>query len=106
MERIIANEFIEYKTGFLAGKHEIVEAFKLGKVIDLKSKETQRQENTFWFNCGYEDGFKYFSKIINNFQFYLEGLNTREITEQSFTNRILEMNQETGKEIPVGKFRI
>ena len=35
MKEIITNEFIRYKDGFIDGKWELIEAFQLGKIIDL-----------------------------------------------------------------------
>lgn len=38
MKEIISDEFIRYKSGFISGKNEVIELFKLGKLINLNKK--------------------------------------------------------------------
>ena len=39
MEEIVSNVFIQYKTGFVAGKEKIVKFTKLGVPLDLSTEE-------------------------------------------------------------------
>lgn len=105
MKEIITNELIQYKTGFIDGKNEIVDAFKLGKVIRFE-EEKEREEKESWYKYGYEDGFNYFSNLINNNKLDLNNTNTKEIIKNHFAERVLKINQEQGREIPTIKFRI
>lgn len=101
----MTDEFIQYKTGFISGKNAIVEAFTLGKVLNLNEKSTEEVQTT-WYAFGYQDGFKYFSLLIDNNRLDLANTNTKEIIAEAFEKRVMEYNQETQEEIPIGKFRM
>ncbi len=106
MKEIITDEFIQYKTGFLSGKNEIVESFKLGKVIDLNKEKTYFLQENNWCSYGFLDGFTYFTNLIDNNELDLEKLNMRKIVKECFINRVIQMNQIQGNEISIGKFRM
>lgn len=106
MEEIIGNEFIEYKTGFIAGKGEIVEAISLGKVINLKDNEDTLEDNDSWYVHGFNDGFNYFSNLIDNNKLDLENINTKNIVKECFAKRVMDANKNKDNQISVAKFRI
>lgn len=108
MKEIVTDEFIRYKDGFITGKYEIVDAFALGKIINLNQVDTDENEdnNDTWFSYGVEDGFKYFANLIDQNNLDLANISTREIVKECFTKRVLEINQEQGKEVPVSKFKL
>ncbi len=106
MDEIITDEFIQYKTGFLSGKNEIIEAFTLGKVMDFNRKDAYFLQEETWYYYGFLDGFTYFSDLIDEGKLDLEKLNTRKIVKECFTNRVMQENQRVDKEIPIGKFRM
>ena len=108
MKEIITKEFIQYKSGFLAGKSEILTAYKLGKIITIKQKENQEPkvlENS-WYHEGYQDGCDYFSILIDNQNLNLETINTKDIVKQCFIHRAMIKNQEQQQETPIGKFKL
>ncbi len=105
METIITDEWIQYKSGFISGKNAIVEAFKLGKILNLNEKSTQEIQAT-WYTFGFQDGFAYFSKLIDTNRLDLANINTKEIIAEAFKKRVMEYNQEKQEEIPIGKFRM
>ena len=107
MKEIITNEFIQYKSGFIAGKTEIIEAYKLGKMISLNQNEQEQEQENLdsWYQDGYQDGFSYFSMLIDNQTLNLETINTKEIIKQCFTKRVTMKNQEQHQETPIGKFK-
>lgn len=106
MEEIIGNEFIEYKTGFIAGKHEILEAISLGKIMNLNDNEDTFEEDDSWYTHGFTDGFNYFSNSINKNELDLENINTRGIIKECFTKRVIDANKKENSQIPIGKFRL
>lgn len=106
MQNIITNEFLEYKRGFVDGKHEIVEAFKIGKIITLNQDSVDTFTSSIWYKYGFEDGFTYFSSLIDNGTLDLERIDTKSITKSCFAERVIKVNQEEGKEIPIGTFKI
>lgn len=106
MEEIIGNEFIEYKTGFIAGKSEIIEAISLGKIMNLNDNEDKFEEDDSWYTHGFNDGFNYFSNLINKNKLDLENINTRGIIKECFTKRVIDANKKENSQIPIGKFRL
>lgn len=105
MEKIITNEYIQYKSGFIAGKGAILEAYKLGKILKI-NEEVYEEVQTTWYEFGYQDGFAYFSNLIDNNALDLSELNTKQIINEAFKKRVIQYNQEEQKEIPFGKFKI
>ncbi len=105
MKEIITNEFIAYKAGFIAGKDEIIENYKLGQIIKL-NEEKEAEETKNWYTYGYEDGIHYYGELIDNQSLDLEKMNTKAAVKECFAERVIRMNAEEGKEIPIGKFRI
>ncbi len=102
MKEIITNEFIAYKSGFIQGHSELMEAIKCGKLIDLNAKE-ERLDN--WYTYGEEDAINYYGKRIDD-KIELDQINTKEAVRECFSERVIRINEEQGKEIPIGKFRI
>ena len=105
MKELITEEFIHYKSGFLAGKSEIVESFLLGKVINL-GKDEQTVKSSDWYQMGYQDGFAYFCKLIDENKLNLENMNPKNIIQVCFSERVIKQNQKEGIEIPIGKFKL
>ena len=106
MKEIITNELIQYETGFIDGKFEIIEAFKLGKIMDLNESRLSEEMEESWYNYGYQDGFNYFSDLIDNNSLDLENINTKKIMQECFTKKVIEINSKQNKSIPISKFRI
>lgn len=109
MEKIITNEFISYKSGFLSGKQQIVESFKLGKIINLnKEAEKEDLDNlSFWYDLGYEDGLRWYSNIIfKDSNWYIKREQLNEIILECFGARVQTINEQEDLQIPVFKFRI
>ena len=104
MKEIVSDEFIKYKAGFISGKHEIIELFKLGKLINSKSNSGNQKKS--WYNYGYEDGFNYFFVLLKNNNFNFEEINIRNVIKESFLKRVIKINQNENKEIPVTKFKM
>ena len=105
MKTIITDEWIQYKSGFISGKKAIVEAFKLGKILNLNEESTEEIQAT-WYAFGFQDGFAYFSKLIDDNMLDLANINTKEIIVEAFKKRVIEYNQEKQEEISIGKFRM
>lgn len=76
------NEMIQYKSGFIEGKHDAIEMFKLGS-----APGAPKEGMTSWVLKGYEDGMSYFSSLIENNALDLENINTEEIILESFKKR-------------------
>lgn len=108
MKEIITNEFIRYKDGFIDGKWELIEAFQLGKIIDLNKDEEDLVD--YWYNLGYEDGIQYFANLLDEDKYIdLDKINIVSTVKENFCNRVIqynEVNQESGKQIPIGKFKL
>lgn len=105
MQQIITNEFIQYKSGFIVGKHAIIEAFKLGKIFSLQ-EESESIDDTSWYGAGYVDGVACFSKFIDDNCLNLEEIDTQRCLREGFTNRVLKKNEDGKEQIPIGKFKI
>lgn len=103
MKEIITNEFIAYKSGFMQGKTDLMEALYCGKIVDLNS---QKEEAENWFTYGEKDALDYYGKLVENHSEDINKVNTREVIKECFAERVIRMNAEQGKEIPIGKFRI
>lgn len=105
MEQIITNELIQYKSGFLEGKREVIDSLALGKVIDLNGNEEEILDNNFWYAYGVNDGREYFSDLLDKGELELFDRNkTNEIIKECFGRRVIEVNKE-GKEASV-KFKM
>ena len=104
MEEIITDEFIRYKSGFISGKNEVIELFKLGKLINLNKKNENRILS--WHDYGFEDGFEYFFTLFKNNNFNLDDINMRKLVKESFLKRVIKINQSGDKKISVSKFKM
>lgn len=104
MKEIISDEFIRYKSGFISGKNEVIELFKLGKLINLNKKNENRTLS--WYDYGFEDGFKYFFTLFNDNNFKLDDINMRILVKESFLKRVIKINQSGDKKISVSKFKM
>ena len=102
MQNMITDEFIRYKSGFMLGKHQAIEMIKMGIRTDLSDDSNNNDE---WSNYGFEDGFEYYFDQINK-EVPFDNINTREIIEKKFYERVEKVNKESNKEIPVSRFRI
>lgn len=105
MERIITDEFIRYKAGFISGKWDIIEAYKLGKIINPK-EILEESNNSSWYNRGYEDGFNIYATMIDNGSLDLTLNNDNELINEGFLNRTTIVNKEEGSEVPFVKFKL
>lgn len=104
MKEIITDEFIRYKSGFISGKNEVIELFKLGKLINLNKKNENRTLS--WHDYGFEDGFKYFFTLFKDNNFKLDDINMRILVKESFLKRVIKINQSGDKKISVSKFKM
>lgn len=104
MKEIITDEFIRYKSGFISGKNEVIELFKLGKLINLNKKNENRTLS--WHDYGFEDGFEYFFTLFKNNNFNLDDINMRKLVKESFLKRVIKINQSGDKKISVSKFKM
>lgn len=104
MKEIIIDEFIRYKSGFISGKNEVIELFKLGKLINLNKKNENRTLS--WYDYGFEDGFKYFFTLFKDNNFKLDDINMRILVKESFLKRVIKINQSGDKKISVSKFKM
>lgn len=104
MKEIITDEFIRYKSGFISGKNEVIELFKLGKLINLNKKNENRTLS--WYDYGFEDGFKYFFTLFKDNNFKLDDINMRILVKESFLKRVIKINQSGDKKISVSKFKM
>lgn len=103
MENLNTNEFIEYKTGFIDGKHKVIELIKIGKIINFE-KECDFKFPLF-YEFGYRDGIEFFSnQILNDID--LSSIRTRDVIKELFIKRVIKYNSENNKEVPINKFRI
>lgn len=104
MEEIITDEFIRYKSGFISGKNEVIELFKLGKLVNLNKKTENRILS--WHDYGFEDGFEYFFTLFKNNNFNFDDINMRKLVKESFLKRVIKINQSGDKKISVSKFKM
>lgn len=104
MKEIITDEFIRYKSGFISGKNEVIELFKLGKLVNLNKKTENRILS--WHDYGFEDGFEYFFTLFKNNNFNLDDINMRKLVKESFLKRVIKINQSGDKKISVSKFKM
>ena len=105
MEELITEEFISYKTGFIAGKQKVVEMFKLVKQLDLNTVEDIETQKD-WYLYGELDGTEYFSEKFMLPNFDLATVNTKEVVKEKFVERVMKINQNEASSIPIGKFRV
>jgi len=103
MEEIITNELIQYKSGFCAGKNEIVELIRLGKIIDFNNMVND--ESTQWYDFGYRDAIEYFSNMIEK-NIDITTIRVRDVIKELFSKRVIMYNQENKKEVPISTFKI
>ena len=100
MEEIVGDVFIQYKSGFIAGKEKIVEFTRLGVPLDLHKEEDGM---SLWYRFGYEDATTYFSEALFEGKDILT-IRVSSIIKDLFVNRVLLFNKETGREISMGSF--
>lgn len=103
MEEIITNELIQYKTGFVQGKNDLVELTKLGKYIDINTQETNMP--SLWYAYGYQDAISYFSNKLKNHE-EINNLRVRDILKTCFAKRVLMHNAKNHEEKPVSTFKL
>lgn len=106
MERIITDEFIAYKSGFLDGKQSFY--LQLLKNVSTFFKEQEETEN--WYSKGYNDGFEYCLYLyLNNNKPDLESLQKmfdKKMIEESFFKKVSEYNESNDSKVVVGKFKM
>ena len=103
MKDINTNEFIEYKTGFIDGKHKVIELIKLGKMINFEKKDDFKLP--LFYEFGYKDGIEFYSNQVFNNKDILN-IRIRDVIKDLFIKRVIEYNSENDKELPINKFRI
>lgn len=91
---ILANNFIEYKEGFMEAKNNIIKNYKLGNSYDNNDIKENSYKNE-WHNYGYEDGIQYFTDLLYAKKLDLEGMHELEDLQECFTRRISRLNEET-----------
>lgn len=106
MEKIITDEFVAYESGFTDGKSDIIEQV----LLDDELPEKIEFEDESWYSKGYNDGYDYYFQEYSK-KGYIEEQTistsfTNKIISEKYTERITSYNQQTGKEIPVSKFRL
>lgn len=128
MERIITDELIRYKAGFVQGKDVILNIIEeseedrlLREFADNKDinvlinnedsifyKENLGQES--WYTYGYDDAYTYYLKqyiensFINKDEFLKKG--SDKVMQDLFSKRVVKMNKENGTMITFSKFRM
>lgn len=102
MDKIITDEFIRYKNGFIEGKNKIVEFTTLGIPMD---EEDEYEFFDDWILYGYKDGVTYYSNLASN-NMDLFDVDIDKVISDSFSKKVMEVNQNEGKEIPSGKFKM
>lgn len=128
MDRIITNELIMYKAGFMQGKDvmlNIIEESEDDKILresigNKNINELMNNEDSIfykedlgdpsWFTYGYDDAYTYYLKqyIENGFiktDEYLKNGSDR-IMQDLFTKRVIKMNEENGTMIASTKFKM
>lgn len=105
MNKILANEFVAYKSGFLDGKSHVLEQALSGDNMFLKD---EAEDN--WYSYGYVDGYHYyFKQYLENKMNFEDGFLRKEKEEaiqSGYMNRVIEWNQEKEKKVPVAKFKL
>jgi len=109
MDEMITNEFIAYKSGFTDGKSEIITQIFENEGMDIFVKEAFSKEEESWYSKGYNDGYNYYmNEYLRTKEFPVEESRTyeNEVLKNCFAKRVVDFNKDTGKEVPVVKFRI
>ena len=101
MKEIVSDEFIQYKTGFLAGKEKLIEFTRLGVALDFHKEEVM----PLWYRFGYLDAITYFSEVFQAGEDILS-IRISSVIKELFMNRVIAFNKETGEEISMGSFRL
>ncbi len=109
MEEIITNEFIAYKSGFISGKHKVLEFLTTNDIENLMLDPDNPQEEN-WFSYGYQDCLQYFlNSYLQNKMVVSTLLNKEtflEILRENFTKKVLQYNEENHTNISVGKYKL
>lgn len=103
MQEEITNELIQYKTGFMGGKNEVVELTRLGKTITFDKEENP--QSTEWYEFGYRDAVEYFCDLISK-NVDIAAVRVRDVVKELFAQRVIKYNSEKEKEVPISTFRI
>lgn len=104
MKKIITNEFIQYKAGFLDGKTQV-----LKNILNLSDSFLGKDGlEDGWYQWGYEDGFSFYMKT------YLKDLEIKEqfyerkflaqLLEHCYAQRVMRINEEYKNEVAISKF--
>lgn len=128
MEKIITDELIRYKSGFIQGKDVILNIIKeseedrlLREFADNKGiNALMNNENSIfykenfceesWYTYGYDDSYIYYLKhyIENGFisedEIFRDG--SDRIMQDLFTKRVIKNNQENDTMIAYSKFKL
>lgn len=102
MQEEITNELIQYKTGFVEGKNEVIELTRLGKTITFDKEEPQSTE---WYEFGYRDAVEYFCDLMSK-NVDIATVRVREVVKELFAQRVIKYNSEKVEEVPISTFRI
>lgn len=102
IKEIVSDEFIQYKTGFVAGKEKLIEFTKLGVGLDFQKEE---DVTPLWYRFGYLDGNTYFSDVILSGKDILS-IRVSSVIKELFMNRVIAFNKETGEKISMGSFQL
>lgn len=106
MEEIVTNEYIQYKSGFIGGKSEIIDYLNLGKIVNIYEDTEEINSFKSWFEYGYEDGFNYFSNLINNGKYNFDDINIMKVIKDCYIKRVLKHNKEKNGKIVIAKYKI
>lgn len=106
MKKIITDEFIAYKSGFLDGKQD----FYKQVLEDSLVYEPILKEDDDWYSKGYNDGYNYILELfLNNNRPSLEALQSmvdKKIIDNKFVDRVLAYNKDSDLMVSIGKFRM
>lgn len=106
MKKIINNELIQYKAGFIDGKHDILEQI----VVQESDIFVKKDLDDSWYGYGYNDAWNFYLKEYLQKGFIDSKListkYTNKLMQASYTDRVVEFNKEKGENIPIGKFII
>lgn len=128
MDKIITNELIMYKAGFIQGKDvmlNIIEESEDDKILrefigNKNVNELMNNEDSIfykedlgdssWYTYGYDDAYTYYLKqyIENGYikeDEYLKNGSDR-IMQDLFTKRVIKMNEENGTMVASAKFKM
>lgn len=109
MEEIITNELIAYKSGFISGKHNVLELLMTNNIDAIELASDDLQEDN-WFSYGYQDCLQYFlNSYLQNKMIapkLLAQETFQEILRECFTKRVLQYNQENNTAISVTKYKL